>query len=74
MNKKITTGRKWNAVKAYFPFCLIWAELNGNGVTTVVIVQQFIILFVTAGNSRITGPKQAENSGIDFIARLFCVN
>lgn len=73
MNKKITIGRKWNAVKAYFPFCLIWAELDGNGVT-MVIQQQFIILFVTADNSRITGPKQAENSGIDFIARLFCVN
>lgn len=29
---------------------------------------------MTADNSRITGPKQAENSGIDFIARLFCVN
>ena len=32
MNKKITIGRKWNAVKAYFPFCLIWAELDGNSV------------------------------------------
>lgn len=37
MNKKITIGRKWNAVKAYFPFCLIWAELDGNGVTMVIV-------------------------------------